>query len=92
MICVISAHYEYLLFIFVFLGPHLWHMEVPRLGVKSELQPPAYAIATATAMPDPSCCDLHQSSWQCQILNLLTRPGIEPVSSWIPVSFVSTES
>ena len=21
------------LFIFVFLGPHLWHMEVPRLGV-----------------------------------------------------------
>ena len=22
---------------FVFLGPHLWHMEVPRLGVQSEL-------------------------------------------------------
>ena len=22
---------------FVFLGPHLWHMEVPRLGVESEL-------------------------------------------------------
>ena len=21
----------------VFLGPHLWHMEVPRLGVQSEL-------------------------------------------------------
>ena len=28
-------------------------MEVPRLGVKSELQPLAYA--TATAKPDPSC-------------------------------------
>ena len=24
-------------FSFVFLGPHLWHMEVPRLGVESEL-------------------------------------------------------
>ena len=27
------------LFIFSFLGPQLWHMEVPGLGVKSELQP-----------------------------------------------------
>ena len=26
-----------------------WHMEVPRLGVQSELQPPAYTTAT----PDP---------------------------------------
>ena len=29
------------LFVFIFLGPHLWHMEVPRLGVKLELQLPA---------------------------------------------------
>ena len=36
----------------VFLGPYPWHMEVPRLGVKSKLQLLAYA--TATAMPDPS--------------------------------------
>ena len=34
-----------------FLGPHPLHTEVPRLGVQSELQPPAYT--TATAMPDP---------------------------------------
>ena len=26
---------------FVFLGPHLKHVEVPRLGVESELQMPA---------------------------------------------------
>ena len=40
-------------FLFVcFLGSHLWHMEVPRLGVKSELQLPAYTTATAT--PDLS--------------------------------------
>ena len=34
-------------FFLVFLGPHSWHMEVPRLGVKSELQLPTYAAATA---------------------------------------------
>ena len=36
---------------FFFLGRHLQHMEVPRLGVKSELQLPAYAAATATHGP-----------------------------------------
>ena len=45
-------------------------MEVPRLGVELELQPPAYT--TATAMPDPSCIrDLHHSSPHHQILNPL---------------------
>ena len=39
------------LFIFFLLGPQVWPMEVPRLGVKSELQLLAYATATAT--PDP---------------------------------------
>ena len=36
-----------LFFFFVFTGLHPWHMEVPRLGVKSELQLPAHAMATA---------------------------------------------
>ena len=39
---------------FFFLGPHLWHMEVPRLGVKSKLHLPAYATATATQDPSES--------------------------------------
>ena len=40
---------------------HLWHMEVPRVGVKSELQLLAYA--SAIAMPDLSCiCHLRRSS------------------------------
>ena len=44
------------------------HKEVPGLGVKSELQLPAYA--TAPAMPDSNrTCDLHCSSQQCWILN-----------------------
>ena len=47
-------------------------MEVPRLGVKLELQLPAYTIATA--MWDPShICDLHCSLRQCQIFNLLSE-------------------
>ena len=51
-----------------FLGPHLQHMEVPRLGVELELQLLAYATAIATW--DPSrICDLYQSSQQHQILN-----------------------
>ena len=50
------------------LGLHLWHMEVPRLRVESELQLPSYA--SATAMPDLSCVwDLYHSLRQCQILN-----------------------
>ena len=43
---------RFLFVCFVFLGPHLRHMEVPKPGVDSELQPPVYT--TATAMPDPS--------------------------------------
>ena len=47
-------------------------MEVPRLGVESELHLLAYAIATAT--PDLShICSLQHSLWQCQILNLLSK-------------------
>ena len=57
-------------FYFYFLELHLWHMEVPRLGVESELQ--LLACAKATAMPDPSLiCDLHHSSWQHQVPNPL---------------------
>ena len=53
-------------------GAHPWHMEVPRLGVKSELQLLAYA--TAIAMRDPShVCDVHHSSRQHQILNPLSE-------------------
>ena len=51
---------------------HLWHMEVPRLGVNLELQ--LLAHTTTTAMPYLSCiCNLHHSSWQCRILNSLSQ-------------------
>ena len=63
------AHHPQSLFFFL-LGPHLRHMEVPRLGVESELQLPAYTTAAAT-QDWSRVCDLHHSSWQCQILNPL---------------------
>ena len=47
-------------------------MEVLRLGVKLNIQLPAYT--TATAMPDLSCvCDLHRSSVQCQFLDSVSE-------------------
>ena len=56
----------------VFLGPHLQYMEVPRLGVKSELLLLAYTTATATE--DPSfICDLHYSSWKMLDPNQLSK-------------------
>ena len=57
---------------FSFLGLHLQHMEVPRLGVELELQLPAYTTAKVTL--DPSCiCDLRHSLWQHRILNPLNK-------------------
>ena len=71
---------------FVFSGLHLLHVEVPRLGIKSELQPLAYITATAT--PDLShVCNLRHSSQQRRILNPLSeaRDGTLnlTVPSWI---------
>ena len=62
-------------------------MEIPRLGVELEVQPPAHA--TATAMLNPSLvCDLHHSSWQRQILNPRSeardRTCLLMDTSWIP--------
>ena len=36
-----------MIFLYFFSGPHPHHMEVPRLGVESELQLPAYTTATS---------------------------------------------
>ena len=48
-------------YFFFFLGLHLRHMEVPRLGIKLVLQLLVYVTAIVT--PDPRCiCDLHHSN------------------------------
>ena len=78
-------------FFLFFLGPHLRHLEVPRLGVKLELQLLTYTT-TYTAKEDLSHrCDLHHSSWEHQILNHWARPGIKPTSSWILVGLITAE-
>ena len=60
-------------FFFFFPGPCVWHMEFPRLGVKLELQLPAYITATATL--DPSWVfDLQLGSGPCRILNPPSEP------------------
>ena len=44
--------FYFVLFYFIrLLGPHTQHVKVPRLGVESELQLPAYTTATATWDP-----------------------------------------
>ena len=59
-------------FFFFFLGPHLQHMEIPKLGVESELQVLAYT--TVTAMWDlRSICSLYHSSQQYWISNPLYK-------------------
>ena len=65
---LIMMHLGLELCVCVSFGLHLWHMEIPRLGVESDscwpqLQP----------QQDLSCiCNLHHSSWQCWILNPLS--------------------
>ena len=44
--------FDFGFFFLVFLRLHPQHMEVPRLGAESELQPLVYTTATAT--PDPN--------------------------------------
>ena len=66
-----------------FLGLHPRHMEVPRLGVKSELQLPAYTTATATQ--DASLfCNLYHNSRQRQILNPLSKARDQTQNLMVP--------
>ena len=62
-------------FFFSFVWPHLRHMEVPGLGVESELQirPP---------MPQPQQCQIYAAACgNAKSSTHRARPGIEPASS-----------
>ena len=98
MLTYVLAGLGFFLFVYLFvlsfvvLGPHPQHIEVLRPGVLSELQPPAYTTATAT--PDPShVCDLHHSSQQHRILNLLSEARDQTQSLMVPsrIRFRSTK-
>ena len=89
--CLYWVRY-FTVFIYYYIGLHLQHMEVPRLGAESELHLPV--CVTATAMPDLGCiCIPHRSLWNHQILNTgsLTHwisPGMKPIL-WILVGFLT---
>ena len=72
--CVDHIYQIYIFFFFCFLGLHLWHMEVPRLGVELELQLQAYTVATATRDRSQVCHVCHHSL-QCQIPDPLNEAG-----------------
>ena len=74
-------------FIFCFLELHKRLVEVPRLGVKFELQLPACATAT---QDQSQVWDLHHSLRQHQILHPLSEAGDQTETSWLLVRFVPT--
>ena len=89
LICLESSMNE--LRVLFFFRPHLWHVEVPKLGVQLELQ----LLATATATPDLSLVwGLHHSSEQHQISDPLSevrdRTRILTDTSWIRFHWVTT--
>ena len=74
-------------FFLIFLGLHAWHMEVPRLGVKSKLQLLAYT--TVTEIRDLSCaCDLtsaqlplsHPGNSCSWFMNVVLQPSRKTVA------------
>ena len=82
----LGASYIFFFFFLVFLARHPQHTEVPRLGVKSELQLPAYI--TATARPDPSHIAAYTTAHgNTQILSPLSKTRDRTASSWILVGF-----
>ena len=68
MLLNLESSFFYLkIYIFFFLGLHLWQMEVPKLGVEA-------AAAYTTATPGPShICNLRYSLQQCWIINPLSE-------------------
>ena len=92
---ILSVYLSFKVFFCCFLGPHLQHMEVPRLGVESKLQLSPYATTTETW--DPSLiCDLHDSSEQYWIPDPLSKAmdqtQILMDTSWICFCCASRET
>ena len=76
-----------ILYFIYFLGLHLWHMEVPRLGVQLELQLPANVTAiTKIQAMSATYTTAHSNT---RALTHWARPGMEPTSSWILVGFIT---
>ena len=84
---------SHFLFCFVFLGPQLWHMELPIW------QGGLYHSYSCHPTPQPqlsqiwaTCANYITAHSNARSLAHWERPGIKPASSWILVKFVSTET
>ena len=82
-------YYSHQHIFFVFLGPHPEHMEVSRLGVESELQPPAYA--TATTMPGIWATFATAAHSSARSLTHWAKSEIKLASSCMLVRFFTAE-
>ena len=87
---LIFFFFFFFFFFFLSLGPHLQPLEVPRLGVESELQLPvcATAIATQILAMSATYTTAHDNAGS---LTHWAGPGIEPSFSWILDEFIYTE-
>ena len=86
--CFFFFFFLFFFFFFCFLVLYLQHMEVPRLGVELELQPPAY---TQPQQLETRAVSATYTTTHCNARSLThwPMPGIEPASSWMLVRFVS---
>ena len=75
---------------FSFLGLHLRHMEVPRLGglIRAGAASRRHSHSHSGSEPELRL----RPTWQGQILNLLSEARIEPTSSWILVRFITCQT
>ena len=77
----------------VFLGPQLWLMEVPRLGIELELHQLALYHSHSNAGSEPYLLPTPQIMATVDPLTHWARTGMvmDPASSWILVGFVTAE-
>ena len=78
----------YYVFIYLFLVLHWQHTEVLRLGVELGLQLPAYTMATARRIQATSAI-YTTAHGNAGSLTHWARPGMEPITSWFLVRFLS---
>ena len=81
----------YYLFFLIFLGPHLWHREVPRLGGHIGATPARLYHSHSNAGSKPSLRTYATAHGNARSLTQWPRPRIEPKSSWIPVGLLTSE-
>ena len=84
----VQCQVPFTFFFFFFLGLCLWHMEVPRLGVKSELAATGLHHSRSNAGSKPGLQPTPQLMANTESPIHWAKPGVKPTSPWILVGFV----